>query len=127
MDFDYSTFSNFNTVYKLAKKLGVSALAFVTRSYNLNLISNTKYSELKVAAKDAYNEYVKREEAKVVASKNTDGGPSYYRLMLSKNGKLFTQIVLNYFKSGLINPTTASSLLDVKVNNFSKLDTFINT
>jgi len=125
-NFNQSIFSNNLELFSEAKLLGVSTLALITRAYNLRVISYNKYNELKSIAHQDFNNYIQKEEAKAIEIKKKDGGPSYYRLALNKNSRLFTQIILSYFKSGIIQPTTASSLLNVKVNNFSKLESLIN-
>ena len=55
-------------------------------------------------------------------NKKQEGGPNPYLLRLNKNSRLFTQIVLDAFRGGLIEPTQASSLLNTQVNKFSKLE-----
>ena len=64
------------------------------------------------------------EKEKWAKHKNRDKkvGPSYYLLQLNKNSRLFTQTVLDAFQGGVIEPTQASYLLNVKVNKFSKLE-----
>jgi Zn-dependent peptidase ImmA (M78 family)/transcriptional regulator with XRE-family HTH domain len=119
-----STFNSPNEVFNAAKKLGVSSFAFLVRALKLNLISVESYKTLKLAADAAYKEFLKNEEERNAKQKEMEkpGGPSYYLLQLNKNSRLFTQTVLDAFKGGVIEPTLASSLLNVKANNFQKLE-----
>lgn len=58
--------------------------------------------------------------------KISDDGASYYVLNPRKNGRLFTQMVLDAFRGGLIEPTLASMLLNVKSNKFASLESLMN-
>lgn len=53
--------------------------------------------------------------------RESDGMVSPSLMAALKNGYLFSQIVLNAYQTGLISGRDASSLLNFKVNNFSKL------
>lgn len=113
-------------IYKFTKKLGVSSFALLVRTLNLNLISSEHYQHLKNKANIHFNAFVKREEEKKAnTKKERKGGPNYYLLALNKNSRLFTQIVLDGFKGGRIGSTQASGLLNVKINNFSKLESIL--
>jgi hypothetical protein len=63
-----------------------------------------------------------REEEKKAQKKEMTGGPNPYLLRLNKNSRLFTQVVLDAFKGGFIDPAQASNLLNTQVNNFHKLE-----
>ncbi len=117
-------FNSAKEVFNESRKLGVSTFAFLVRALNLNLISIDKYKSLKQAADIEFKEFLKREEEKKAKEKAKEkkGGPSYYLLQLNKNSRLFTQTVLDAFRGGFIEPTQASSLLNVQVNNFHKLE-----
>ena len=120
--FDHSIFSSIREVFKASKSLGVSSFAFIFRAYNLSLISLDKYRSLKTEADIEFEEFLSREEEKKIKQKDQKGGPSPYLLRLNKNSRLFTQIVLDAFRGGFIEPTQASSLLNTQVNNFPKLE-----
>jgi len=115
-------FKNSKTVFKVAKKLGVSTLALLVRANNLNLISQPQYNMLKTQAEKEFSEFLKREAQKKERQKKKSGGPSYYTLRLNRNGRLFTQSVLDAFYSGRIEPSAASLLLKIKSNQFPKLE-----
>ena len=104
--------------------LSFSSFAFLVRALNLNLISFDKYKFLKQAADIEFKAFLKREEEKKVKEKAKEkkGGPSYYLLQLNKNSRLFTQTVLDAFRGGYIEPIQASTLLNVQINNFPKLE-----
>lgn len=122
--FKHSNLNNSSEVYKLSKNLGVSTFAFLVRAFNLNLISASMYQKLKTNAEIEYKAYLKREEEKKTRQreKESSGGPNYFLLQLNRNSRLFTQTVLDAFRGGFIEPTQASSLLNVQVNKFPKLE-----
>jgi len=121
---DKKAFENANEVFKNAKTIGVSSFALIVRALNLNIISLNSYKKLKVEADYEYNEFLKRKAEKKARQKEKEktGGPNYFLLQLNRNSRLFTQTVLDAFHGGYIEPTQASSLLNVKVNKFPKLE-----
>jgi Zn-dependent peptidase ImmA (M78 family)/transcriptional regulator with XRE-family HTH domain len=120
-----STFSSGNEVFKVSKRLGVSSFAFLVRALNLQLITIDRYRKLKGEADVAFQAFLQREEEKRAKQKEQKGGPNPYLLRLNKNSRLFTQIVLDLFRGGSIQPTQASSLLNTQVNNFYQLEAFL--
>lgn len=123
-----ATFRSGSDVFAVAKKLGVSSFAFLFRALNLELIPLEKYRKLKREAEEAFKEFVRKQEdnnAKRKANK-TPGGPSYYMLLVNKNGHLFTRVVMDAFRGGFILPTQASSLLSTQVNHFPKLEAYLH-
>lgn len=118
---DQATFNSSKEIYSVSKKLGISAFAFLVRIYNLKLITAEQYRHLKSEANKAYEIYLEQEEKKKLRQKEKEGGPNFYLLQINKNSKLFTKTVLDAFNEGSIEPTYASSLLNVKVNKFPKL------
>jgi Zn-dependent peptidase ImmA (M78 family)/DNA-binding XRE family transcriptional regulator len=117
------TFNNAREVFKIAKDFGVSSFALIVRALNLNLISFEAYKRLKTQAEIDFKEFLKREEEKKEKQKaKAKDSPIYYPLTINRNGRLFTQTVLDAYRGGYIEPTLASNLLNVKVNNFSKLE-----
>lgn len=124
LSFDPHVYQNSKEVFKTAKLLGVSTFALLVRALNLNLISISAYQRLKKQADLEYAEYLKREAEKRSKQKEKDkpGGPNYFLLQLNRNSRLFTQTVLDAFRSGYIEATLASNLLNVQVNKFQKLE-----
>ncbi|MCJ7804248.1 XRE family transcriptional regulator [Patescibacteria group bacterium] len=118
-----STFDSIREVYKISKALGISSFALIYRAFNMERITLDKYQTLKARADKEFEEYLIREEEKKIKQKDKKkGGPNPYLLRLNKNSRLFTQIVLDAFRGGFIEPTQASSLLNTQVNNFPKLE-----
>ena len=117
-----NVFANSQEVFKAAKIIGVSSFALLVRALNLNIISLSNYNKLKVQADKDYRDFLQREEEKKKKAKEKKGGPNYFLLQLNRNSRLFTQTVLDAFRGGSIEPTQASSLLNVKVNKFPKLE-----
>jgi Zn-dependent peptidase ImmA (M78 family)/transcriptional regulator with XRE-family HTH domain len=102
-------------VFTVSKRFGVS-------SYEL--ISLEKYREIKIQADIEFKAFLKKEEELKARrkAKENKGGPNYYLLQLNRNSRLFTQTVLDAYRGGYIEPTQASSLLNVQVNKFPKLE-----
>jgi len=124
IDIGENIYKNYKEVFKVARLFGVSTFALLVRAYSLKLINGTVYYDLKSKAENEFEEYLKREAEKKEKNflKDKPGGPSYYLLQLNRNGRLFTQTVLDAFRGGFIEPTTASSLLNVRNNKFHKLE-----
>ena len=121
---DSKVFSNGKEVFKNARIIGVSSFAFLVRALNLKIISFRTYKRLKKDADFEFSAFLKRETERKAKQKLKEkaSGPSYYLLQLNRNGRLFTQIVLDAFHGGYIEPTQASNLLNVKINKFPKLE-----
>jgi Zn-dependent peptidase ImmA (M78 family) len=119
-----STFSSSEDVYRQGRRLGVSSFALLVRAFKASRISLDQYRQLKNAADREFQAYVKKEEEKKAKQKASEsgGGPNYYLLQVNRNSRLFTQTVLDAYRQGYIEPTQASSLLNVKVNKFPKLE-----
>lgn len=116
------TFNNSKEVFNTAKTLGVSSFALLYRALNLSIIELKKYKSLKNQATIDFNEFIRKEELKKEKQKKQKGGPNPYLLRLNKNSRLFTQFVLDGFKSGFVEPTQASFLLNTPINKFNKLE-----
>ncbi len=119
---DAAIFNSAKEVFKSSKLLGVSTFAFLVIALNLQLIPLYKYRNLKNEAEREFQAFLQSEEKKKAKQKKQEGGPNPYLLRLNKNSRLFTQIVLDAFRGGFIEPTQASSLLNTQVNKFSKLE-----
>ena len=124
LSFNSTSFQTSNDVYKVAKQLGVSSFALLSRALNLNIISTPTYQKLKKQADIDYAEFLKIEAEKKAKQKEkkNSGGPNHFLLQLNRNSRLFTQTVLDAFRGSLIEPTLASNLLNVQVNKFPKLE-----
>jgi Zn-dependent peptidase ImmA (M78 family) len=121
-----SVFNSSSEVFKTSKLFGVSSFALLVRAFNLEMISLTSYRRLKDEAELEFKAFLLREAEKKAKQKEKDDGPNPYLLRLNKNSRLFTQIVLDAFRGGNIQSTLASNLLNTQVNNFSKLEAFMN-
>ncbi len=124
LGFDLSSFQTSGDIFKIAKQLGVSTFALLVRALNLGIISTSAYQKLKKQADIDFAAYLKKDAEKKARQKekNKLGGPNYFLLQLNRNSRLFTQSVLDAFRGGFIEPTLASSLLNVHVNKFQKLE-----
>lgn len=121
---DKTVFENAGAVSKNAKTIGVSPFALLVRALKLNLISVHTYKSVRHSLDIDYSEFLRKVEAERAKSrlKEKKGGPNYFLLQLNRNGRLFTQTVLDAFRGGVIEPTIASHLLNVQVNKFNKLE-----
>ena len=117
----YDTFNSNKNIFAAAKTLGVSSFALLYRALNLNLVTQANYKSLKKESDKNYKEFLIRHALQKEKQKNREGGPSPYLMRLNRNGRLFTQIVLDKYNGGNIPPTLASSLLNVQTNKFNKL------
>lgn len=117
-----TSFSTSIEIFKAARKMGVSSYAFLVRAYKMQMVSTDRYRKLKADIERDFLAFKQKEEEKRALQKKKEGGPSPYLLRLNKNGRLFTQIVLDSFRGGFIEATLASNLLNTQVNNFSKLE-----
>ena len=122
---DRTVFDNGASIFRMSKKMGVSSFAFLVRSYSLKIISIDRYRKLKNEADVDFHAFLLKEEEKKALQKAKAGGPNYYLISLNKNSRLFTQIVLDAFRGGSIEPTHASRLLNTQVNNFSKFEALL--
>jgi Zn-dependent peptidase ImmA (M78 family)/DNA-binding XRE family transcriptional regulator len=116
-----NSFTDSRQIFRIAKVLGVSSFALIYRAFRLDLISIKQYNILKEQATIQFEEFLAKEAIKKAKQKKTPGGPSPYLLKLNRNSRLFTQIVLDGFNGGRIEPNLASSLLSTKSNKFHKL------
>ena len=120
-----STFESVKEIFEVAKELGISSFAFLYRALTLNLISIHRYQKLRKNIDVEFNAFLKREEEKKQKQRERKGGPDYFRLLINKNSHLFTQVVMDAFRGGQIEPTQASGLLNTQVNNFTKLEALL--
>lgn len=121
-----NTFDSSSDVFKKARTLGVSSFAFLVRALRLNLISLAHYRQLKNDADLEFAAFLKRQGEKMLKQKQQEGGPNYYLMLANKNSHLFTQVVMDAFYGGAIEPTQASNLLNTQVTKFPKLQTFLS-
>lgn len=119
---DDEIFTSHQLIYRQANELGISSMVFLVRALNLNLISRTEYNILREDAQDEFEKFLEKEQVKKAKQKEREGGPDAYLLRLNKNGRLFTRIVIDSFKNGLLSPSVASYLLDTQTNKFQKFE-----
>jgi len=73
----------------------------------------------------AFKKFLEKEREKELKKNITTSGSNAYLLLLNKNSRLFTQIVIDAFRGGHIEPTQASSLLNAPVNKFSSFEAIL--
>ncbi len=121
-----SEYAESKQIFKLAEPFGVSSSALLVRLKEDGLLSAKAYSRLKKQSDIDFKTFQQREAEKKELQKRKKGGPNYYLLQLKRNSHLFTQIVLDSFKGGRIEPNFASNLLNVKANKFNELEAWLH-
>jgi Zn-dependent peptidase ImmA (M78 family) len=102
----------------LSRIFKVSEEAIARKMLEYDYISSSKYVKLRDLYQKRWLNLKRKEKQK---NKERDGGPSYYVTKISNNGLLYTQTVIGAYQGGHILGRDASSLLEVKINNLSKL------
>jgi Zn-dependent peptidase ImmA (M78 family) len=111
--------ASFSQVDALARQFRVSSLAMLYRLGNLSIISRRQLASFRKESDRQFQQYVAKQEA---AAQRRPGSPDYYILQLRRNGRAFSQLVMDYYRGGHISGTEASRLLRVKLNNFPSLE-----
>ena len=117
-----SQFTGSSSIAQIAERYGVSSWALLVRAHGRGLVTDTGYQSMKATLDKDFKEYLHALTERKKEKERPKGGPNPYLLRLNKNGRLFTQIVLDAFRGGVIQPTLASTLLNTPVNNFSKFE-----
>lgn len=100
--------------YKLSSRLKVSQLVIYRRFATLGIISDTDYSEI-------HKRFLKEFAARPKEPKEgSTGGPNYYTIRKLRNGRVYSNTVLEAFNTGEITAFEASNALDVGVSNLDK-------
>ncbi|MCX6152780.1 MAG: XRE family transcriptional regulator [Candidatus Kapabacteria bacterium] len=107
-------------ISNFSKEINVSSFALAVRLLKNNLIKNEFFYHIKSIFEKRYNEFLKKEE-----SKEKTGTPSPFLLQVRKNSRAFSNYVYQNYKSGRINGAEASSLLKIKINNFSRMERYL--
>lgn len=119
---DVSLFAHSRSIKQVAERYGVSSLALLIRAHGRGMLSTPTFHTMRDVLDREFKAYLKSLADKDAGAKRTKGGPNHYLLQLNRNGRLFTQVVLDAFRGGYIQPTVASSLLNAPVNGFSKFE-----
>jgi len=107
-----------NKIQFISNIFKVSEEVVARRLFDKKIISEVKYLELREFYQDRWNEIKAKEQQRM---RSSSSAPFYYVMTLSNNGYAFTQTVISAFMSGKLLGRDASSLLNVKINNFGKL------
>lgn len=120
-----SQFTNSRSIAQIAERYGVSSLALLIRAHGRRLVNDAVFHSMRAIMDKEFKEHMRELAAKAASKPKSKTGPSYYLLQLNRNGRLFTQVVLDAFRSGIIQPTVASGLLNAPVNGFSKFEKYM--
>ena len=110
--------TNFEKIEQLSKRFGVSNLTLLFRLYDLKHLSQHQFGGMKRMADLRFEAYERGQAAKG----NKTGTPDYYMLQLRRNGRAFSQLVMDYYKGGQISGREASNLLKVKLDKFPSFE-----
>ncbi len=108
---------NLDNLDNVSKELNVSSYALIVRLLNFGIINYKVYNNYKEVLENRYNEFVMLE-----SKKKKKGGPDWYFMQVRRNSKALTHLVFSLYKGGKISGTEASSVLNVKINKFSKME-----
>jgi Zn-dependent peptidase ImmA (M78 family) len=122
---DASLFTHSTSIKQIAKRYGVSSLALLIRAHGRRMLTDAAFHAMRGVLDREFKEYLRSLADKEAGRKKPKSGPSYYLLQLNRNGRLFTQVVLDAFRGGSIQPTVASSLLNAPVNGFPKFEKYM--
>lgn len=106
----------------VARRLQVSGKAVLVWLRQHNQLSKADFTSYWARIEQRNEEWLEQQQKK---REKQDGHPDPNLLQLRKCGHTFTHIVINGFKSGRITGSEASSLLDVKIERFPKLEQYI--
>jgi len=112
---------NINIINKIAEQLHVSSYAMIVRLLNLKMMSEKAFYEYKALFSLQYREYLIQQAKK----EKREGGPDYYMLQVRKNSRLFSRVIYFLYKGGKISGVEAGNLLDIRLNNFNKMEKYI--
>ncbi len=113
--------TRFDNVEQIARRYGVSNLTLLFRLHELGIINKRQFGGLKKIADLRFEAY----EKKQAEGDKKSGDVNYYILQVRRNGKAFSQLVLDFYRGGQITGVEASHLLRVKLSNFSNFEQYV--
>ena len=93
----------------LCRKFFVSQESVLQRAYNLGLVSDEDFTETLI--------YIQSNQKKI----KKDGGGNYYRNLITRNSKRFTQDVLYAVRSNRLTYIAAARLLNTQPDKLPKI------
>jgi len=116
------TILSFDGVDKFASLMKVSPYFVSVRLLKLDMLSRTSFDSFRKIYNERYEQFLAKKE---IAKKKSTGGPDFYVLQIRKNSRAFTHLIYDGYKGGDINGYEASTLLHIKINNFTKLENYL--
>lgn len=107
---------NAEKIETIARSFQVSSYAVAVRLLNLNLVSPNTFQRIQKVLEKHYKEYLIDKELK-----KSSGYANPYMLKIRRNSRSFTEYIYSFYKGGQISGVDASSLLNTKISDFSKL------
>ncbi len=98
---------------QLSKTYRVSQLVIARRAYDLNFLDHNEFQEF-------YITVLQQDRSKKVKQSQSKGGPSFYLTQKSRNGRLFSRVVVAAAFEGRLPLRDAGSLLGVKPGKLKK-------
>jgi Zn-dependent peptidase ImmA (M78 family) len=105
-------------IENVAQFFKVSSEVVARRLLDAKEISRSRYEGLRRQYQQRWQDLRKR---RAEAHRSSDRGPTYYRVKVPRDGMAFTQTVLGAYYSGSLSGRDTANLLDVKLNNLTKL------
>ena len=109
-------------INSLSTHFKVSKEVVARKLLDQRTITQDRYLEL---VKEFKKEWMAFKEKEKKERKEKEGGPDYHLVKLMNNGLAFTRIVLSAYKSGEISGSETSGLLEIKLNYFPKVTSFV--
>lgn len=113
--------TKFDKVEQIARRYGVSNITLLFRLHELEIINRRQFGGLKKIADLRFEAY----ERNQAETEKKSGDVNYYILQVRRNGKAFSQLVLDFYRGGQITGVEASHLLRVKLSNFPNLEQYV--
>jgi Zn-dependent peptidase ImmA (M78 family) len=107
-----------NKLADVGQRYGASAEALLLRLVSLNVVTWSRYWQLKPKLEAAYAEARQQQQER---QRQAEGGPSYFVIKVRNLGRGYVQSVLDAFYSRAISSYDAADYLDVKFNQLPKL------
>jgi Zn-dependent peptidase ImmA (M78 family)/transcriptional regulator with XRE-family HTH domain len=110
-----------DVLLQLSRRWGVSQEAIARRLLTLNRATPEYYSAKREQFQRIYEE-LREEERERRRTAPSRGGPPPYRMAIRDQGRPFVRLVLDAYHRDALSPSSASSLLHLKLKHFPNLE-----
>ena len=111
------------TVDKVSKRFFISKLSVLIRLKEQKIIKDSLFNHLWNEFYTEMTQWIQNRDEKIIKRKeeNNPSAGNFYNTMISRTNKTFIKIVYSAYETNNITGSQASSLLNVKVDNFKNL------